>query len=102
MHYIQITKLAKRIFHSPLLTEDLEKCCIHAKIIPKRIKRSVATRWNSVAEMLCSALYLRDALDTLCVNEKHNMVKKTALRRLKLSKKEWEVVKDLERVLGVC
>jgi hypothetical protein len=51
--------------------------------------------------MLSSALYLRDALDALCIMEKHNNVAKTALRRLKLGKKEWDVLKDLEIVLAV-
>jgi hypothetical protein len=51
--------------------------------------------------MLSSALYLQDPLDNLCTNEKHNTVAKSSLRWLKLSRKEWDIVKDLDRVLGV-
>ena len=58
-----MTKLAKQIFHSLLLWEDLAACCTHVKVEPELIKRSVPTRWNSVAEMIELALHLRVALD---------------------------------------
>ena len=60
-----MTKLAKRVFHSSLLRDDLAACCVRVKVEPKLIKRSVSTCWNLVAEMIESALHLRLALDRL-------------------------------------
>lgn len=97
-----MTKLAKRIAHSSLLRDDLAACCTRAKIEPKLIKRSVATRWNSVAEMVASALYLRTPLDKLVEMDRHNSVAKTRLRKLKISPKEWEILSQLIKVLSVC
>jgi hypothetical protein len=51
--------------------------------------------------MLSSAIYLREPLDALVMIDKHNTSAKTALRRLKLSKKEWEILVDLEPLLAV-
>ena len=97
-----MTKLAKRIFHSPLLRDDLATCCTRVKVEPKLIKRSVPTRWNSVAEMIESALYLRPALDRLVEMDRHNTVTKTRLRKLKIVTKEWEVLSQLAQMLSVC
>ena len=81
----QITKLAKRIFHSSLLREDLASCCARAKIEPKLIKRSVPTRWNSVAEMLNSALDIHGGLDKLVEMDRHNKDAKTAIKKYRLT-----------------
>jgi hypothetical protein len=97
-----MTKLAKGIFHSPLLREDLSACCTHVKVKPKLIKRSVPTRWNSVAEMVESALHLRAALDRLVEMDRHNTVAKTRLRKLKILTKEWLVLSQLTQILSVC
>ena len=97
-----MTKLAKRIFHSPLLREDLSICCTHVKVEPKLIKRSVPTRWNLVAEMIESALHLQAALDRLVEMDRHNTVAKTHLRKLKILTKEWEVLSQLTEILSVC
>jgi hypothetical protein len=97
-----MTKLAKRVFHSPLLRDDLAACCIRVKVEPKLIKRSVPTRWNSVAEMIESALHLRPALDRLVEMDRHNMVAKTRLRKLKILQKEWEVLSQVTKILSVC
>ena len=97
-----MTKLAKRIFYSSLLREDLAASCICAKIESKLIKRSVPTRWNSVAEMIESALHLGVPLDRLVDMERHNTVAKTRLRKLKILPKEWEVLSQLTKILSVC
>ena len=97
-----MTKLAKRIFHSSLLREDLAASCIRAKIEPKLIKRSVPTQWNSVAEMIESALHLRVALDRLVEMERHNTVAKTHLKKLKILSKEWDILSQLTKILSVC
>jgi hypothetical protein len=52
--------------------------------------------------MIKSSLYLRDALDQVVLIDRHNTTAKTSIKRLRLSKKEWDVLKDLEPVLSVC
>jgi len=42
-HLLQITKLAKQIFHNSILQEDLVTCCVRSKIEAKQIRRSVPT-----------------------------------------------------------
>ena len=97
-----MTKLAKRVFHSSLLRQDLAACCARVKVESKLIKRSVPTRWNSVAEMIESALHLRAALDRLVDMDRHNTVAKTRLRKLKILTQEWEVLSQLTKILSVC
>ena len=64
------------------------------------MKRSVPTHWNSVAEMIESALHLRTPLDWLVEMDRHNMVAKTRLRKLKILAKEWEVLSQLTKILS--
>jgi hypothetical protein len=52
--------------------------------------------------MIKSALYLCDALDQVVLIDRHNNTAKTAIKHLRLSKKEWDVLKDLEPILTVC
>ena len=78
-HLQKIMKLAKRIFHSSLLRDDLASCCTWSKIELKLIKRSVPTQWNSVAEMLNSALDIRGSLKKLVDLKHHNQVAKMSL-----------------------
>ena len=68
---------------------------------PKLIKRSVPTQWNSVAEMIESALHLQLALDQLVEMVRHNTVAKTRLQKLKILPKEWEVLSQLTEILSV-
>ena len=97
-----MTKLAKQIFHSSLLREDLAASCACIRIEPKLIKRSVPTQWNSVAKMIESALHLQAMLDWLVEMDQHNTVAKTRLRKLKILMKEWEVLSQLMKILSVC
>ena len=96
-----MTKLAKRIFHSPLLRDDLSACCTRMHVDSKLIKRSVPTRWNSIAEMIESALHLRSALDRLVEMDWHNTVAKTCLQKLKILQKEWEILSQLTVIFSV-
>lgn len=95
----KITQLTKRIFHSPVLREDLNALCIKHKVPSKQVVRSVPTRWNSVAEMVKRALELRKALDKLVDMDRHNAVAKTRLRRFKLQPDEWELLVQLRPLL---
>jgi hypothetical protein len=97
----QLTQLAKRIFHSPVLHEDLTESCAKARIEPKNVMRSVPTRWNSVAETLRRSLYLRPALEKLVAIERHNTAKSARLKRFKLKREEWELLMQLEPILSV-
>jgi hypothetical protein len=97
----QLTKLAKRIFHSSVLHEDLAESCVKARIEPKNVVRSVLTRWNSVAETLRRSLYLRLAIEKLVAIERHNTAKSARLKRFKLKKEEWDLLMQLEPILSV-
>ena len=99
--HIQLTKLAKRIFHASVLREDLAESCIKAKIEPKNVLRSVSTQWNTVAETLRRSLYLRPALEKLIAIERHNTAKSVWLKRFKLKKDEWDLLTQLEPILLV-
>jgi len=98
---IQLTKLAKCIFHSLVLREDLAESCAKARIEPKNVVRSVPARWNSVAETLQHSLYLHPALEKLIAIEHHNTAKSVRLKRFKLKKEEWELLTQLEPILSV-
>ena len=91
----------KRIFHSPVLREDLAESCAKARIKPKNVVRSVPTCWNSVAKTLQRSLYLRPALEKLIAIEHHNTMKSARLKRFKLKKEEWELLTQLELILSV-
>jgi len=99
--FLQIARLAKQVFNSPILRDDLVICCAKSKLEPKQIKCSVPTWWNSVAEMINSVIYLRPALDKLVEMEHHNAVAKTWLRCLKLTKQEWDIMTRLQPILSV-
>ena len=74
-------------------------CCVRAKIETKQIRRSVPTRWNSVADMLNSALDIRPAPEKLVDLDRHNQVAKTRLRRFKLTLEEWKILTELRPIL---
>ena len=97
-----MTKLAKWVFYNSLLRQDLAACCAHVKVESKLIKKSVTTRWNSVAEMIELALHLQAALDQLVEMDRHNTVAKTRLQKLKILMPEWEVLSQLTKILLVC
>lgn len=99
--YCQISKLATRIARSLLMTDDLAECCKKAGIASTTIKRPVPTRWNSVAEMLRSAIQLRIPLDKLVLIDRHNTNAKSRIKKFKLKKEEWDLLVQLEPILVV-
>lgn len=99
---MQLKRLAKRIAHSSLLLSDLKKCCESCKLEPKKMIRSVETRWNSLTEVIGRALYLRPALERLVDLPHLNGTKTANLRKLKLSKDEWTILKQMHPLLKVC
>ena len=65
--------------------------------------RAVATRWNTMAELIGRALQLREALMLLVGLEQHNKgARGVRLSRFKLSKQEWELLNQLHPLLEVC
>ncbi|KAI0702202.1 hypothetical protein C8Q76DRAFT_633292, partial [Earliella scabrosa] len=93
--------LTKRIFHSPTLRQDLEEHCVKNSIQPRTVVRSVPTRWNSVAMTLERAIYLQPALDALVRHPRHQGSRSARLGRFKLTKEEWDVLKQLAPILSV-
>ena len=66
------------------------------------MKRAVPTRWNSLAEAIGRALYLRLAIDELHRLGKYDKpANKGGLRHLRLSGVEWDILTQLNRVLQV-
>jgi hypothetical protein len=55
----------------------------------------VKTRWNSTFDMLKVALEFRKAIDDITAN------KALKLRKYELDDEEWDILKDLLRVLKV-
>jgi hypothetical protein len=99
---IQLTNLGKKIFNSPTLREDLKACCERSKVKPKLMIRAVATRWNTMAELIGRAVKLREPLNLLVNLEQHNRGSRgVCLLRFKLSKQEWELLSQLYPLLEV-
>lgn len=66
------------------------------------MKRAVATRWNSLADAITRALYLRKALERLLTLTKYDKGKRQGgLRRFRLSDQEWNILTQLRAVLKV-
>ena len=84
----QLQGLVKRIFHSPVLTDDLADLCQANSIKAKKVVHCMPTRWNSVTMMLKCAVYLRKALDKLVVQPRHNTSRSAQLKRFKLRNAE--------------
>ncbi|TDL13925.1 hypothetical protein BD410DRAFT_686493, partial [Rickenella mellea] len=96
----KILGLAKRVFHSPALRDELKDLCIRvAKIEPKILMRAVPTRWNSVAVALQRALHLQLALDKLVMAKQFNTSRGVKLKKYKLSTDEWGILTQLSPIL---
>jgi hypothetical protein len=64
--------------------------------------RAVATRWNTVAELIGRVLQLREGLQVLVSLEQHNKsARGVRLKRFKLSKQEWDLLSQLHPLLDV-
>ena len=103
LHYdlLQLVELAKKVFHSPNLRDELRLCCEKVGIKPKQLKRSVATRWNTLAEVIERALYLRPAIDKFVLLSKFEKMGQRGPRRYQLSPSEWDILIQLEDMLSV-
>ncbi|KDQ48998.1 hypothetical protein JAAARDRAFT_51921, partial [Jaapia argillacea MUCL 33604] len=59
----KITNLSKKVFHSPTNCEWLLSLCRDNNLPEQVLLRPVATRWNTVTEMLGWAIPMREVLD---------------------------------------
>jgi hypothetical protein len=88
------------VFHSPTLRDALEATCLEIGIKPQSFIRPVATRWNSLAEVLQRALVLEEAINSLC--DRHEFNNRTMrLRSFILSDDEKLVMAQLSPLLDV-
>lgn len=64
--------------------------------------RAVATRWNTMAELIGQALKLREPLSLLVGLDQHNRgACRVRLQRFKLTKQEWELLAQLHPLLDI-
>ena len=75
---------------------ELSHACTQANDPNVGLKRCTDTRWNSLAECIERALLLRRAITYLLAQARFN-----DLRRYKLSDLEWNILSDLNEMLGV-
>ena len=95
---LQLCELAKRVFHSPTIREDLTAACEKHRLTPKQLIRAIVTRWNSLAMAIARGLELRAANDTILAMSKYTKGS-SDLRRFRLSLAEWELLAQLYGVL---
>ncbi|KAJ3558298.1 hypothetical protein NM688_g1007 [Phlebia brevispora] len=93
--------LAKHVFHSPMLREDLASACENAAIPSKQLVRAIATLWNSLADAIGRALELCAAIDCLLTLSKYDKAGKKGLQAFKLSAQEWILLQQLHEILKV-
>lgn len=93
---VQIRKLSFAIVRSTTIALPAwrEVCAANA-LPPRLIPRDVATRWNSTYDMLKVAIAYRAAIDDITAD------KSVKLRKYELDEEDWDIVRDLLRVLKV-
>ncbi|RPD53479.1 hypothetical protein L226DRAFT_466841, partial [Lentinus tigrinus ALCF2SS1-7] len=92
-------KLSVKVWHNPVIREELSKLAGGADLNASVLVRSVKTRWNTVTHVLERALEMQDVLDTLCNMAQFNRRTGARLRRFNLSEDEWKLVDELYRLL---
>lgn len=85
---------AKAVCYSAQWQDLLQKECRRRKIPYHKPERCVASRWNSTAEMLASALSLQPAISAITKKE-------PLLHKYHLSDVEWTIANQLQPILKV-
>jgi hypothetical protein len=93
--------LANKIVNSPTIKADLQHECTHAGLEPKMMIRDVSTRWNSTAELIQRALYLREPLKALVPKTEFNRPCGVRLLRFQPKPQEWYILEHLLPLLEV-
>ncbi|KAF8580250.1 hypothetical protein K439DRAFT_1311569, partial [Ramaria rubella] len=76
--------------------EAYKKALVDADLEHQELPRDVSTRWNSTAELLSVAIKVYKAIND--ITDKHA----NKVTKLRLSKKGWQIARDLLPVLQVC
>lgn len=93
-------KIGKRFHNSDALQLELVQACLDVKIPPMSMIRPVSTRWNTYADVIPRAIYLRPALDRMLSQSRYNKGKRP-LGSYKLSSVEWSLLAKLVPMLEV-
>ena len=92
----QIRKISFAIVHSTTIALPAwQEICAANALPPCLIPHDVKTRWNSTYDMLRVASEYHAAIDDITAD------KSVKLQKYKLDEEDWDVVKDLLRVLKV-
>ena len=93
---LQIRTFASKVVNSSTILLPAWKECVASHDLPERlIPHDVRTRWNSTYDMLEMVLEYRVPYQTMCERTDNG------LRGYELSKDEWQVATQLEKVLKV-
>ncbi|PIL35261.1 hypothetical protein GSI_01986 [Ganoderma sinense ZZ0214-1] len=97
----KIMKLASKVFCSPHARSELAKLAKAKNLKCETLVRPVRTRWNTVTCVLGRAIDLSPVLEPLCDMHQFNKDPKRGLRlrRFIVLENEWDVLKDLHRLL---
>lgn len=97
----KLRALANKIVNSPTIKADLQHECTRAGLEPKMMIRDVSIRWNSTAELIQRALYLREPLKALVPKTEFNRPRGVRLLRFQLKPQEWYILERLSPLLEV-
>ena len=94
-HLLATGSITSTINSSTKLLPAWKKVCVAVKLPVRMMPRYVATRWNSMFQLLEFAYRYRVAID------KFTEARENGVRDLELSREEWATVKELRDVLKV-
>lgn len=98
----KIIKLGQRCAHKGPLQKALKLYCKLRNIPPLKMVKRVATRWNTMYNVVDRAIKLRKALNSLCRSPELNVGRPTKrLKRYLLSDDEWSILEAMLPVLAV-
>lgn len=92
----QIQKLAFKVIHSTTsVLPAWDAACAEKGLKPKHIPRDVSTHWNSAFDMLDVAVRYNQVIENIMDK------RKLALGKYAIDEHEWELLKQLHKVLKV-
>ena len=101
----QILLLSNKVWHSPTVRAELVRAAQHQKLNSEVLVRAVKTRWNTIAAVTKRSLHLKPVLANVCDMTQFNQGTRgqggLRLRRFILKDYEWDIIKDLDRLLDV-
>lgn len=99
----KIVKLGQRCAAKGPLQKALKKYCGLRNIPKLKMVKRVATRWNTMFNVVDRALKLRKALESLCCSSTMNIGRPPSkrLKRFNLTSEEWKILENMLPVLKV-